>query len=127
LSCRSPPQTGRRFPIPLSIAATILGPLHQEGVAAAIAKYCALKTSVPGDCIFNPNELNRIGYALLHKGRVFDAIAIWELNAGEHPGDWNVHDSLAGERRFASDAPGPLTPTLALLIIDARPGPLWRD
>jgi tetratricopeptide (TPR) repeat protein len=44
--------------------------------------------------LFNPNELNRLGYTLLHKGRVADAIALWELNAQEYPSDWNVHDSL---------------------------------
>lgn len=87
-------KAGQRFPIPRSIAATILGPLHEGGVAAAIARYRALKASAAGDYFFNPNELNRMGYALLHKGRVFDAIAIWELNASEYPDDWNVHDSL---------------------------------
>jgi CubicO group peptidase (beta-lactamase class C family) len=87
-------KTGQRFPIPRSIAAAILRPLHKGGVAAAVARYRALKSSASSDYIFNPNELNRIGYALLHKGRVFDAIAIWELNASEYPDDWNVHDSL---------------------------------
>lgn len=87
-------KTDQRFPIPRSIAATILKPLHEGGVAAAVARYQELKASAPGDYIFNPNELNRIGYALLHKGRVLDAIALWELNAREYPDDWNVHDSL---------------------------------
>jgi CubicO group peptidase (beta-lactamase class C family) len=87
-------KTGQRFPIPRSIAATILGTLHEGGVAAAVARYEALKASAAEDYIFNPNELNRLGYALLHKGRVADAIAIWELNAREYPDDWNVHDSL---------------------------------
>jgi CubicO group peptidase (beta-lactamase class C family) len=87
-------KTGQRLPIPRSIAATILKPLHEGGVAAAIARYQELMATAPGDYIFNPNELNRIGYALLHKGRVLDAIALWELNAREYPDDWNVHDSL---------------------------------
>jgi len=87
-------KTGKRLPIPRSIAATILRPLHEGGVAAAVARYKKLKASAAGDYIFNPNELNRLGYALLRKGRVGDAIAIWELNAREYPGDWNVHDSL---------------------------------
>jgi CubicO group peptidase (beta-lactamase class C family) len=87
-------KTGQRFPIPRSIAATILRPLHEGGVAAAVARYEALKASARESYIFNPNELNRLGYALLHKGRVSDAIALWELNAREYPDDWNVHDSL---------------------------------
>jgi CubicO group peptidase (beta-lactamase class C family) len=87
-------KSGQRLPIPRSIAASILQPLHDRGVAAALARYRQLKATAPKDYIFNPNELNRIGYALLHRGRVEDAIAIWEFNAREYPDDWNVHDSL---------------------------------
>jgi len=87
-------KTGKRLPIPRSIGATILKPLHEGGVATAVQRYKALKASAAGDYIFNANELNRIGYALLHKGRVLDAITLWELNAREYPDDWNVHDSL---------------------------------
>ncbi|TGX52593.1 class A beta-lactamase-related serine hydrolase [Sphingomonas gei] len=85
---------GKRLPIPRSIAATLLQPLHGGGVEAAIARYKQLETTSRPDYIFNPNELNKLGYALLHKGRVRDAVAIWELNAAEYPADWNVHDSL---------------------------------
>jgi len=87
-------KTGHRLPIPRSIAASILRPLHKGGVAAALAHYRELKARAPKDYIFNPGELNRIGYALLRKGRVEDAIRIWEFNAREYPDDWNVHDSL---------------------------------
>ena len=85
---------GHKLPIPKSIAASILRPLHERGVSAALARYRELKMTAAKDYIFNPNELNRIGYALLHKGRVADAVRIWEFNAREYPGDWNVHDSL---------------------------------
>lgn len=102
-------KTGQRLPIPRSIAATILRPLHEGGVDAAVARYRELKSTASDDYIFNPNELNKLGYALLHKGRVFDAIALWELNASEYPDDWNVHDSLgdgyeAAGARYAARA-----------------------
>lgn len=87
-------KTGKRLPIPRSIAATILQPLHRDGVEAAIARYKELKATAPTDYLFNPGELNRPGYSLLRKGRVRDAVALWELNAREYPEDWNVHDSL---------------------------------
>lgn len=87
-------KTGKRLPIPRSIAATILRPLHDGGIAAAITRYEELKGTARDAYIFNANELNRLGYSLLHKGRVLDAIALWELNAREYPDDWNVHDSL---------------------------------
>jgi len=87
-------KTGKRLPIPRSIGAVILRPLHERGVPAALARYRQLKATAANDYIFNPGELNRIGYALLHRGRVADAIRVWEFNAREYPGDWNVHDSL---------------------------------
>lgn len=87
-------KAGKRLPIPRSIGATILKPLHERGIDAAIAMYKELKVKAPGDYIFNAGELNRPGYTLLRKGRVRDAVALWELNAQEYPNDWNVHDSL---------------------------------
>jgi CubicO group peptidase (beta-lactamase class C family) len=87
-------KTGHRLPIPKSIAASILHTLHTRGVTAALARYQQLKATAPKDYIFNPGELNRMGYALLHRGRVEDAIKVWKFNAGEYAGDWNVHDSL---------------------------------
>jgi len=87
-------KTGKRDPIPRSIAATILQALHEGGVSAAITRYETLKAESPSSYIFNANELNRLGYALLHKGRIRDAIALWEVNARDYPDDWNVHDSL---------------------------------
>lgn len=97
-------KTGKRVPIPRSIAATILQPLHEGGVSAAIARYETLRTESPSAYIFNANELNRLGYALLHKGRVSDAIALWEVNARDYPDDWNVHDSLGDG--YAAAGPG---------------------
>jgi CubicO group peptidase (beta-lactamase class C family) len=87
-------KTGKRLPIPRSIAVAIAEPLREGGVSAALARYAALKAGSGSDYIFNANELNRLGYSLLHKGRVQDAIALWEFNAREYPDDWNVHDSL---------------------------------
>ncbi|WP_147414235.1 serine hydrolase domain-containing protein [Sphingomonas gilva] len=113
-------KTGKRLSIPRSIAATILGPLHEGGVSAAIARYEALKTQeTRPNYIFNPGELNRLGYSLLRKGRVQDAIALWELNAREYPDDWNVHDSLgdgyaAAGPDFASKAMASFRRSLAL-------------
>ncbi|HVI99024.1 MAG TPA: serine hydrolase domain-containing protein [Sphingomonas sp.] len=112
-------KTGKRLPIPRSIAATILRPLHDGGVPAAIARYEALKKESSSNYIFNANELNRLGYSLLHKGRVADAIALWEFNAREYPEDWNVHDSLgdgyaAAGPAFASKATASFRRSLAL-------------
>lgn len=87
-------KTGKRLPIPRSIASSILNVLHEQGVAAAWQRYTTLKSTARGDYIFAPNELNKLGYALLLKGRVQDAVAVWEFNAREYPDDWNAFDSL---------------------------------
>jgi tetratricopeptide (TPR) repeat protein len=87
-------KTGKRLPIPRSVGASILRTIHARGVPAALARYRQLKATAAKDYIFNPGELNRLGYALLHRGRVEDAIQLWEFNAREYPNDWNVHDSL---------------------------------
>lgn len=52
-------------------------------------------------------ELNSLGYSLLRKSRVAEAIEIFKLNVEEHPASANVHDSLgegyatAGDRELA--------------------------
>ena len=51
--------------------------------------------------------MNRIGYDLLERDRVSDAITVFQLNAEEYPKVANVYDSLAeayakaGNRRLA--------------------------
>lgn len=112
-------KTGQRLPIPRSIAATILRPLHEHGVEVAIARYRELQADAPGDYLFNPGELNRLGYGLLRKGRVQDAVALWEVNAEQYPDDWNVHDSLgdgyaASGPAFAGQAIASFERSLAL-------------
>ena len=39
-------------------------------------------------------QVNRVGYWLLGKNRVGDAVAVFEMNAEDFPKSWNVHDSL---------------------------------
>ncbi len=38
--------------------------------------------------------MNTIGYRLIGRKNFNDAIRILELNAENHPGSWNVYDSL---------------------------------
>jgi CubicO group peptidase (beta-lactamase class C family) len=104
-------KTGKRLPIPRSVGASILRTLHARGVAAALARYRQLKATAAKDYIFNPGELNRLGYALLHRGRVADAIQLWAFNAREYPNDWNVHDSLGDG--YAAAGPSRATDAIA--------------
>ncbi len=46
-------------------------------------------------------QVNRVGYWLLGKKRIREAIGVFEANVAAHPDSWNVHDSL-GEA-YAAD------------------------
>ncbi|HEY8181154.1 MAG TPA: serine hydrolase [Thermoanaerobaculia bacterium] len=60
----------------------------------AVARYRELKEKSRAQYDFREPELNRLGYQLLRRGRVDDAIQIFQLNVEEYPNSWNVYDSL---------------------------------
>jgi Tfp pilus assembly protein PilF len=66
-----------------------------RGVDAAIAQYRELKHSSASNDDFSENALNSLGYELLRKDRLADAIAIFKLNTEEYPKSGHVFDSLA--------------------------------
>jgi glyoxylase-like metal-dependent hydrolase (beta-lactamase superfamily II) len=57
--------------------------------------YRRLKAEQPFSYRFDEDEINLLGYGLLSRKRVADAIAIFRLNVEEHPASANVYDSLA--------------------------------
>ncbi len=79
-----------------SIADVIGRTIREKGIKAAIAEYRDLKTNSPKDYIFQPRELNTVGYMVLQglkdpKG----AIEIFQLNIEMYPKYANGYDSLA--------------------------------
>jgi len=80
--------------------------IHESGIRVALEQYRALKRSHDFD--LGESELNTLGYQLLYGDRrVSDAVAIFKLNAIEHPWSSNAFDSLGeayrvnGETDFA--------------------------
>jgi len=80
--------------------------IHESGIRVALEQYRALKRS--GDFDLGESELNALGYQLLYGDRrASDAIAVFKLNAMEHPVSSNAFDSLGeayranGENNFA--------------------------
>jgi len=69
--------------------------LRTRGLDAMIAQYKELGRSSSTKYMFNDGALNRIGYDLLERDRVSDAITVFRLNAEEYPKVANVYDSLA--------------------------------
>ena len=60
----------------------------------AIARYLELKTKSPQAYDFDEQQLNNLGYTMLQRRRVADAIEIFRLNVEEYPQSSNVYDSL---------------------------------
>ncbi|MGH7567399.1 MAG: YceI family protein [Gemmatimonadales bacterium] len=76
----------------------LLQTLTDRGLEAAVAQHAALK----GDTVaysVGESQLNTLGYKLLQRGRLDDAIRIFQVNAAAFPQSANVHDSL-GEAYF---------------------------
>ncbi len=79
-----------------SIADVIMKTIQEEGLEAAIAQYRDLKTNLPKDYIFQPRELNTVGYMVLRDMKnPTGAIEIFELNIEMYPKYANGYDSLA--------------------------------
>jgi len=86
---------------PRSICAAMTESLVQADVTAAVATYRRLKAEEPQRWSFAENELNALGYQLLQRGRVDDAIVIFRLNVEAYPEAFNPYDSL-GEAYMAA-------------------------
>ena len=79
---------------PQSICAALTETLETEGLEAALTRYRELKSREPENWTFAENELNMLGYQLLARDRVDEAIAIFELNVEAFPDGFNTYDSL---------------------------------
>jgi len=73
---------------------TIEQTVNKQGIDAAIDAYHKLKITKKPRYLFNEDQLNNVGYALLGSKKIKDAIAIFKLNVEEYPKSWNVFDSL---------------------------------
>ena len=87
-------------PVP-SICAPITEALVDEDAQAAAVLYRTLRREQPHRYDFGEGQLNALGYELLQRGRVDDAIAIFALNVEAYPEAFNTHDSL-GEAYLAA-------------------------
>ncbi|NIR48849.1 c-type cytochrome [candidate division KSB1 bacterium] len=87
----------RGYKKPQSLESVLSEVIAEEGVRAAIQKYHELHEKyADGQAFdFGPNPLNRLGYQLLGKNKIEEAIEIFKLNVQMHPDAWNPNDSLA--------------------------------
>jgi len=91
------------FPRPRPLVALEVAAVYRRtGVAEAISRYHTLRETASDRWRFDESQLNSVGYWLLRRGAVDDAIAIFRLNVEVHPAVPNLHDSL-GDGYLAAD------------------------
>jgi Flp pilus assembly protein TadD len=78
----------------LSIAESIYQTYRRRGIEATVQQYASLKKRDDPAYDFSESELNELGYELLGKKKVSDAVAILKLNVESYPTSWNVYDGL---------------------------------
>ena len=80
---------------PLPPLADTLDAAHRSGgLASALSLYRTLAPRYRAAGRSTEADLNTLGYRLLGRRGLADAVAVFELNAWEHPGAFNVYDSL---------------------------------
>ena len=67
----------------------------EEGVGKARAAFEEARRRDPRAVLFEEATLNNLGYRLIQKGRLKDAIEVFKLNTEAYPQSGNVWDSLA--------------------------------
>ena len=84
-----------------ALSEVLLKIIDERGIDAAVAEYRRLEERGFGDLYASEGDMNTLGYRLLNRKRVPEAIEILKLNVEAHPASANVYDSL-GEAYFVS-------------------------
>nr|MBN2277338.1 MBL fold metallo-hydrolase [candidate division Zixibacteria bacterium] len=77
-----------------SICDPVSRALVEKGIDEAVRVYRYLSRNYPGRYDFEENQLNILGYQLLRRGMIDEAIAVFELNIEAYPESANVYDSM---------------------------------
>ena len=68
--------------------------INTNGLEAGLEKYRSIKSDPGSTLYFEESEFNAMGYRLMGRGKIKDAIAVFKLNVELHPDSANVYDSL---------------------------------
>jgi tetratricopeptide (TPR) repeat protein len=81
--------------------------LDEKGLDAMVAQFHELQQAGFGEMYAGESDLNGLGYQLMNKKKLQEAIAVFKLNVEAFPKSANVYDSLAeaymtnGEKQLA--------------------------
>ncbi|MCG2417810.1 serine hydrolase [Aequorivita sp. F47161] len=91
---------GNTFSIPQKSIYLTISQKCFNNIDEGIALYKSLKKNHPNTYNFsNENELNKLGYKLIEKNKIEDAVKTFKLNIIEFPNSANAYDSM-GEAYF---------------------------
>ncbi len=68
--------------------------IEKNGIAAGLEKCREIKSDPENKLYFEESEFNAMGYRLMGKGKIEDAVEVFKLNVELHPDSANVYDSL---------------------------------
>ncbi len=88
------PKSELKKPIP-SISTRLNKIIEKEGINAAVKSFEQLKKDNPDNYNFSSSELINLGYKLMQKGKIKEALEIFRINVECYPNDWNANDSYA--------------------------------
>ena len=77
-----------------SLAPRLFHVIAEDGIDSAVGRYRELKSAHANEYDFGEFELNLLGYGLLERGMIDEAIEILKLNVEAYPGAFNTYDSL---------------------------------
>ncbi len=81
-------------PRPTPIVDPITHTIMDDGIEAAIKQYRKLKEKQPDAYDYGEGQLNMLGYQLIYRDMIKEAIEVFKLNAEVFPESANVYDSL---------------------------------
>ena len=88
------PSIKRAYDQRKSIAETLSATIASRGIDDATKQYRNFKTAAPATYNFDEDELNTLGYQLIQRKKLAEAIRIFQLNVEAYPQSSNVYDSL---------------------------------
>jgi tetratricopeptide (TPR) repeat protein len=88
-----------------SIAETLSATIASTDVDGAVKQYHEFKAAAAATYNFDEDELNSLGYELLHAHKFKQSIRIFQLNVEAYPRSSNVYDSLGEAYMDDGDKP----------------------
>jgi FKBP-type peptidyl-prolyl cis-trans isomerase len=88
-----------------ALSEVLLKIIDDRGIDAAVAEYRRLKERGFGDLYTSEGDINDLGYRLLSRKRVPEAIEILKLNVEAYPASANVYDSLGEAYAVSGNKP----------------------